>query len=374
MASPLLIIAAGGTGGHMFPAQALAEEMLVRGWRVRLSTDERGARYAGGFPAEVERSVVSAGTFQRGGLVSKLIAPFQIATGIVTAILRMRRDPPSCVAGFGGYPALPAMMAAWLLKRPRLIHEQNGVLGRVNELFAKRVDRIVCGTWPTSLPDGVDGTHAGNPIRTAVLQRAAAPYTPPGEWPLDILIIGGSQGASILSRVVPEALGQLPDALRARLTVAHQARAADHETVVAAYDRLGIQATVQPFFDDVPERMAQAQLVISRSGASSVADIAAIGRPSILVPLAIAKRNEQEANARGLVDAGGAIMLREPEFTPESLGAAVAAILENPDLAAEMAEAALSEGNPDAAERLADLVEEIATGGASNIEAPQAGL
>ncbi|MEM7667495.1 MAG: UDP-N-acetylglucosamine--N-acetylmuramyl-(pentapeptide) pyrophosphoryl-undecaprenol N-acetylglucosamine transferase [Paracoccaceae bacterium] len=360
MAAPLLIIAAGGTGGHMFPAQALAEEMLARGWRVRLSTDERGARYAGGFPPEVDRQIVSAGTFQRGGTLSKLQAPFQIAFGVLTAIWRTYRDKPACVAGFGGYPALPAMAAAWLLKRPRLIHEQNGVLGRVNELFAKRVDRIVCGTWPTTLPEGVEGYHTGNPIRASVLQRAAAPYTPPGDWPLDVLIIGGSQGASILSRVVPEGLGLLPEAIRSRLTITHQARDADHDMVVDAYDRLGIQATVKPFFEDVPERIAQAQLVISRSGASSVADIAAIGRPSILVPLTIAKRNEQEANARGLVEAGGAIMLREFEFTPESLSAAVESIFEHPGLASEMAEAALSQGNPDAAEMLADHVEDVA--------------
>ena len=359
-AKPLLVIAAGGTGGHMFPAQALAETMLARGWRVRLSTDERGARYSGGFPEAVERQVVSAGTFQRPGLMSKIKAPFQIGIGVLTAILRMRREKPACVVGFGGYPALPAMAAATVLKTPRLIHEQNGVLGRVNELFASRVDRIACGTWPTELPEGIEGVHTGNPIRTAVLERAASPYTPPGDWPLDVLIIGGSQGASILSRVVPEGLGTLPEGMRTHLTISHQARDADHDHVVEAYSRLGISATVKPFFDDVPERIAQAQLVISRSGASSVADIAAIGRPSILIPLAIAKRNEQEANARGLVDAGGAIMLKESEFTAESLAASVEAIFSDDDLAAQMAEAALSQGNPDAADRLADLVVEIA--------------
>ena len=344
----------------MFPAQALAETMLARRWRVRLSTDERGANYSGNFPEAVERQVVSAGTFQRSGLASKLKAPFQIAAGIVTATLRMRRERPACVIGFGGYPALPAMAAGTLLGVPRLIHEQNGVLGRVNELFAKRVNVIACGTWPTELPEGAEGIHTGNPIRSAVLDRAASPYTPPGEWPLQLLVIGGSQGASILSRIVPEALGALPDELRDRLNVAHQARPADHEAVVSAYNELGISAIVQPFFDDVPERMAQAQLVISRSGASSVADIAAIGRPSILIPLAIAKRNEQEANARGLVEAGAAIMLKESEFSVESLSSTVASIMEDDDLASQMAEAALSQGNPDAADRLADLVEEIA--------------
>ena len=343
----------------MFPAQALAEVMLARGWRVRLSTDERGARYAGGFPPEVDRKVVSAGTFARGG-VSKLLAPFQIATGVATAVFRMRSERPACVAGFGGYPALPAMTAAWLLKRPRLVHEQNGVLGRVNEVFAKRVDRIACGTWPTELPEGTLSVHTGNPIRSAVLDRAASPYTPPGDWPMKIVVMGGSQGARVLSDVVPAGMAALPDEVRGHLTVSHQARPEDHDRVVSAYAGAGIKADVQAFFDDVPARLAEAQFVISRSGASSVADIAAIGRPSILIPLAIAKRGEQVANARGLVEAGGAIMLTEDEFSPETLCNAMGSILTDPGLATDMAEAALSQGIPDAAERLADLVEELA--------------
>lgn len=343
----------------MFPAQALAETMLERGWDVRLSTDARGARYAGGFPAEVRREVLSAGTFARGGL-AKLKAPFQIVAGVFTAVFRVARERPACVIGFGGYPAFPAMTAAWLLGRPRLVHEQNGVLGRVNEAFASRVPVIACGTWPTRLPNGVRGVHTGNPIRGAVLERAAAEYTPPGDWPLSLLVIGGSQGASILSRVVPAALAALPDEMRERLTVSHQARPADEAAVVRAYADAGIRAEVAPFFDDVPARMAEAQLVISRSGASSVADIAAIGRPSILVPLAIAKRGEQAANARGLAEAGGAVVLEEQDFTPEALAAGVENILSDSALAAHMALAALSLGMPDAADKLADLVESIA--------------
>lgn len=346
----------------MFPAQALAETMLARGWRVRLSTDDRGARYAGGFPKAVERQVVSAGTFARGGF-AKVQAPFQIAFGVVSAILRMRRERPACVAGFGGYPALPAMAAAWWLKRPRMIHEQNGVLGRVNELFASRVDRIACGTWPTRLPEGVDALHTGNPLRSAVLDRAASPYTPPGDWPLQLVVMGGSQGARLLSDVVPAALAQVPEDVRSRLTVSHQARPEDQKRVESAYAASGIEAVVRPFFDDVADRISNAQFVISRSGASSVAELAAIGRPSILVPLAIAQRGEQEANARSLVEAGGAVMLREPEFTPESLAAVVQDVMMDPKLAADMAEAALSQGHPDATERLADLVEDVARGG-----------
>ncbi len=356
--APLLLIAAGGTGGHMFPAQALAEEMLGRGWRVRLSTDARGAAYATGFPAEVERQVVRAGTFAREGL-TKLAAPFQIAIGVTTAVARMRRDPPACVVGFGGYPALPAMTAATLLGRPRLVHEQNAVLGRVNELFAARVDRVACGSWPTALPKGARGVHIGNPVRAAIATRAGAPYGA-GDGPLNVLVIGGSQGARILSRTVPAALAALPEALRARLRVSHQARPEDREAAAATYAAAGIEADLRSFFDDVPDRLIAARLVISRAGASSVADIAAIGRPSILVPLAVAKRDEQTANARGLVEAGAAVAVPERDLTPERLSAEAAAILDDPARAAGMAASAARLGRPDAAHRLADLVEELA--------------
>ncbi|MEM7240150.1 MAG: undecaprenyldiphospho-muramoylpentapeptide beta-N-acetylglucosaminyltransferase, partial [Pseudomonadota bacterium] len=356
MTKPLIVIAAGGTGGHMFPAQALAEEMLDRGWRVRLSTDERGARYATGFPDAVERHVLSAGTFARGGL-SKLVAPFQIFAGVISAIVAMRRDRPACVAGFGGYPAFPAMMAAWLLGRPRLVHEQNGVLGKVNEVFARRVDRVACGTWPTKLPDGITGVHTGNPVRSAIAKQAGAPFDFPEDGAINVLVLGGSQGAAILSRVVPFALSALPPILRIRMKVSHQARAEDHDTVVATYRQSGIEADVSPFFSDVPERLVNAHLVISRSGASTVADIAAIGRPSILVPLAIAKRDEQTANARGLVAVGAATLLTEAEFESDRVSAEVLAILQDGKRAATMAVAAREQGKPDAARSLADLVE-----------------
>jgi UDP-N-acetylglucosamine--N-acetylmuramyl-(pentapeptide) pyrophosphoryl-undecaprenol N-acetylglucosamine transferase len=362
---PLLVIAAGGTGGHLFPAQSLAEEMLRRGCRVRLSTDDRGARYAGGFPPEVERQVVSAGTFARGGL-TKLTAPFQILAGILTAVLSMRRERPGCVAGFGGYPALPAMAAAWLLGRPRLIHESNGVLGKVNELFARRVDRVACGVWPTELPAGTAAEHTGNPVRAAVAAVAGSLYRQPDDaQAMNIVVIGGSQGARVLSQKVPLALAILPDGLRGRLRVSHQARAEDRAAVEAIYSEAGIQADIQPFFDDLPARLVDAQLVVSRSGASSVADIAAIGRPAILIPLAIARRDEQSANARGLAAAGGAVVIYERDMTPESLSSELSAILSDPERAVAMAAASLSLGRPDAARRLADLVEKLAAGRAA---------
>ncbi|MFQ6553238.1 undecaprenyldiphospho-muramoylpentapeptide beta-N-acetylglucosaminyltransferase [Aestuariibius insulae] len=360
--SRLIVIAAGGTGGHMFPAQALAEAMLAMGWRVILSTDERGARYAGGFPAAVEIREVRSATFARGGLVAKAMAPARILGGSVSALQQMRQDAPALVVGFGGYPSIPALAAATLLGIPRMIHEQNGVLGRVNKLFAKRVDAVACGTWPTELPEGVEGEPIGNPVRNAVLEREGAPYIPPGDYPMQLLVIGGSQGAKILSDVVPGAIAALPEAMRRHLKVSHQARAEDGERVAAFYDEHGIGADVQPFFDDIPARMSEAQLVISRAGASSVADLSVIGRPAILVPYAAATADHQTANARSLVEAGAAILVPESQLNAQSLSEQIALVLGHPDGAVKMAHAALASGRPDATERLVALVERIAGG------------
>ena len=354
-----LVIAAGGTGGHMFPAQALAEEMLARGWRVTLSTDARGARYAGGFDPAVSREVVRAATPARGGALGKLTAPLLIGRGILDALRAMRADPPAVVAGFGGYPAVPAMAAAKLLRIPTLIHEQNGVPGRVNRLFAPRVDRVAISVHPTVLPRAARAEHVGNPVRGAVAARAGTPL-PPMDGTLRVVVIGGSQGAAALSRVVPSALAALPEDLRGRLALSHQARGEDEAEVRAAYDAAGIAAEVRGFFDDVPERLAAAHLVISRAGASSVADIAVIGRPSILIPYPHATDDHQAANARGLVEAGAALMIREGDLDETALADDIASILRDSRRATAMADAARAVSRPDAATRLADLVETLA--------------
>ena len=359
MTQPLLIIAAGGTGGHMFPAQALAEVMLRRGWRVRLSTDARGARYTNGFPDAVDIQEISSATFARGGALAKAGVPFRIAGGVLSAAMAMLRDKPDVVVGFGGYPSIPALAAATLLRIPRMIHEQNGVLGRVNEIFAKRVDAVACGTWPTELPKGVEGVHVGNPVRAAVMDRTAAGYISPGDYPMELLIMGGSQGARILSDVVPPAIAALPMDTLKNIRVSHQARDEDAERVSAFYAEAGIEADVQPFFHDVPRRMSEAQLVISRSGASSVADITVIGRPSILIPFAAATGDHQVANAHGLVENGAAILIREHAATPETLRENIQLVLDNPGAALQMALAATKLGKPEAAETLADMVETL---------------
>jgi len=346
----------------MFPAQSLAEVMLRRGWRVKLSTDARGARYTGGFPHSVEVAQVSSATFARGGVLAKALAPFRILGGVIGAIFGMMRERPDMVVGFGGYPTIPALGAAWLLRKPRMIHEQNGILGRVNRLFAKRVDRVACGTWPTELPAGVEGVHVGNPVRASVLERAGAGYIPPGDYPMSVLVIGGSQGARILSDVIPAAIAALPDALRRNIRVAHQARDEDGQRVAQFYAEAGIDAEVEPFFRDVPRRMSEAQLVISRAGASSIADISVIGRPCILIPYAAAVGDHQSANAKGLAQAGAAIVIPERKLAVDVVSEQIASVLTNPQAATQMAQAALGQGLPDAPVHLADMVEELAGG------------
>ena len=357
----------------MFPAQALAEILLRRGWRVKLSTDARGARYTGGFPHSVEVEQVPSATFARGGLLSKLTLPFKVLGGVVSMALRLRRDRPDVVVGFGGYPSIPALGAAWLLGLPRMIHEQNGVLGRVNEIFATRVDLVACGTWPTALPEGVKSVHTGNPVRLAVRERAGAGYIAPGPYPMSAVVMGGSQGARILSDVVPPAIAALPLDMVANLRVSHQARDEDGERVATYYAEHGVHADVAPFFQDVPARISEAQIVISRSGASSVADIAVIGRPSILIPLKIATGDHQTINAQALVDAGAAIRIPETQLTIESVTEAIQAVLSNEKGAIRMAQAALSVGKPEAADHLAQLVEELAGFTQDNEEAGSEG-
>lgn len=357
---PLLIMAAGGTGGHMFPAQALSEEMLQRGWRVKLSTDARGNRYVGGYSHAVKVEVIEAATFAQGGKLAKLMVPFKILRGVLQARKAMKADPPAAVVGFGGYPSLPAMLAAGLTGAPRLLHEQNGVMGRVNSFLAKRVGRVACGTWPTELPSGVEGVDIGNPIRAQVFDKVGTKYRSPDKGPLELLVIGGSQGARILAEIVPKAVALLSDDVKSRLRVAQQARDEDAETCTKAYQEIGVKFVVSPFFKDVPDRMSRANLVISRSGASSMADITAIGRPSILIPFAAATGNHQMANAKGLYDAGGARLIVEKKLTPEILAKHMTEILTNATVAKKMAAIAASRGRPNAALGLADLVEDMA--------------
>jgi UDP-N-acetylglucosamine--N-acetylmuramyl-(pentapeptide) pyrophosphoryl-undecaprenol N-acetylglucosamine transferase len=354
--SPLVIVAAGGTGGHLFPAEALAIALSRRGVTVDLVTDERASRY-GEFPGRATHIVPSAtfagrSPFHIAGAISKL------GRGTIRALCLFGRLRPAAVVGFGGYPTIPPLFAAVLRGIPTVVHEQNGVLGRANRLLARRVQSIATGFRGLLADDrelAAKVTHTGNPIRPAVVEAAAVPY-PDAHGPLGILVFGGSQGARVMAEVVPPAIELVPMAVRARLTVTQQAREEDIARVRSAYGRLGIAAEVEPFFRDLPARIAASHVVIARSGASTVAELAAIGRPAILVPLPHALDQDQRANAGMLERAGGAIVMEQTDFTPDRVAAEIARLAAAPEKLTAMAAAARGQGVLDGADRLADLV------------------
>ncbi len=354
-----IALAAGGTGGHLFPAEALAQELKRRGHRVLLVTDARGARYAQNFPAD-ERFEISAATPSIGGPVAKAAAAVSIAGGLFTSLREFKKRKPSAAVGFGGYPSLPAIKAAALMNIPYGVHEQNGVLGRANRLLVKSAD-FTAHAFPVleKLPNGVLTFEVGNPVRDAVSALDNAAY-PSLDGDINLLIFGGSQGASIFSDAPVKAIASLPDALRKRLTVTHQAREAEMESVKAGYAAAGVRAEVAPFFSDLPARMAAAHLVISRAGASTVTELSAIGRPSILVPLGIAMDDHQTGNARALADKDAALILPEKGFKEDLLADLLAKLLNDPARLKVMADAAKGAVKSGAASRLADLVENIA--------------
>ncbi len=356
---PLAVLSAGGTGGHMFPAQALAEELLIRGWEVKLSTDLRGARFTKNFPQAVKIETVSSATFAKHGIIKKIKTIFLILFGIFATLKTFRKHRPRIIVGFGGYPTIPALAASIFMSLPRIIHEQNGILGRVNQLFAKKVHLVACGTWPTIIPENIKYEHIGNPVRKEVLVRSGSPYIPPGNHPMSILIMGGSQGAKIFSNIVPEAICTLPDELLKYIRVFQQAREEDCQRVKSYYFTKGITCEVLPFFDNIASHLSEAQLIISRSGASSVAEIGLIGRPSILIPLGSAIRDEQTLNAGHLKKLRAATVIAEHNLTVKKLNKAILKILSSPKNASKMAANAHKTVVLDAAKKLADRVEEI---------------
>ena len=358
MSAPF-VLAAGGTGGHLFPAIALAGELLGRGRQVHLVTDSRTEALAGELPGVAIHSV-RAGRIG-GGPVRTAGGLAGLAAGAVQARGLLRRLAPAAVVGFGGYASLPAMLAAVSLGLPTLIHEQNAVMGRANRLLAPRVRDIATGFPDTAgLPRGARAVHTGNPVRSAVLALAGAGYTPPGrEGPIELLILGGSQGAHIFSEIVPTALAMLPEAVRVWLRVSQQARPEDFDAVVAAYAKSGIPAEIASFFADVPERLARAHLAVCRAGASTVSELAAIGRPAVLIPYPYAADDHQTANARAFEATGACIVIPHAEFTAPTVAGHLRALIEAPERMATMAAAAHAAGRPDAAARLADLVGDL---------------
>jgi len=359
------VVAAGGTGGHLFPAQALAEALIARGWSIVLASDERVAGLASDFPAE-RRIGLSAGTYKPGDPIGMARAGFAVFRGAMQARRAFREIGPNVVVGFGGYPSAPALIAAILDRRPTVIHEQNAVMGRANRRLAPHVTTVACA-FPTltKAPAQVAGRAVvvGNPVRPPIRALAKHPYTPPEpDGPARVLVTGGSQGARLLSELVPEAVAALPESLKRRLVIQQQTRPESMDTARRTYRNAMIDAEVAPFFRDIASRLRDAHLVIGRSGAGSVCELAVAGKPSILVPLAIAIDDDQGQNARLLADAGAAEVAREHQLTVESLSGAMAKLLNNPKRLARMSAAARSVAIPDAAERLADVVEETAHG------------
>jgi len=354
-----VLLAAGGTGGHLFPAEALAHALARRGVTVDLATDARAGRYGEKFPAR-QMHVIASATVRGRDPISLARTAAMLGVGTVQALRLLARIRPSVVVGFGGYPTVPPVLAAALRRTPTLIHEQNAVMGRANRFLAARV-RALALSFPGVLDHeprlAAKATLTGNPVRPAVIAAAQIAYAAPAtNAPLRLVVSGGSQGARIMADVVPPAVERLAPELRARIAIVQQAREEDLARVTDAYARANVAAEVAPFFTDLPARIAASHLVIARAGASTVAELATIGRPAILVPLPHALDQDQSANAGVLERAGGAIRLPQYDFTPDRLAAEIAALATSPQRLATMVAAARAQGVGDAAERLADLV------------------
>jgi UDP-N-acetylglucosamine--N-acetylmuramyl-(pentapeptide) pyrophosphoryl-undecaprenol N-acetylglucosamine transferase len=357
-----VIVAAGGTGGHMFPAAAFATEMRKRDWRVVLVTDARGRVYAKDFPADLIEDIPAA-TIQGINPIKAAVGAWRIYAGQRAAKTRQAQLKPAVVAGFGGYPSFPSLMAARGTV-PILIHEQNAVLGRVNRIFAPHAAGIASGFQRLDrLPEGAAERHhvVGNPVRAEIIAMGAEPFPPCGAGgDINVLVIGGSQGARMFGTVLPPAIAHLPAGLRERVVVTQQVRAEQLDEVRAYYAAAGIRADLAPFFSDMPRRLVGCHMMIARAGASTVSEIAAVGRPSLLIPLAIAADDHQTANAEALTAVGAADVVPEDKAEPDRITAILAERLADPHALEVRAHAARSVSKPNAASALADLAERVA--------------
>jgi UDP-N-acetylglucosamine--N-acetylmuramyl-(pentapeptide) pyrophosphoryl-undecaprenol N-acetylglucosamine transferase len=356
-----IVLSTGGSGGHLFPAQALAGELAKRGKTIVIMTDARGTTYQTSFPgAAIE--IVPAATFADRSILGRLMTPLQILAGVFVSLAKLNRIRPAAVVGFGGYPSVPVMIAACLSRLPTAILTPDAVLGRANRLVADYV-RVIAASLPLVrfMPkDTAKIVYTGNPIRPEVIALAGTPYdTPRPDGPLKLLVFGGSQGARALSELVPAAIALLPDAMRRRLDVVQQCRPEDLEQVRGVYQAAQVKAELAPFFKDLPARMAAAHLIVSRSGAGTISELAAIGRPAIMIPLPFALDDNQTPNADALVAVGGGWRVSQRGLTAEGLAEMLATAFNAPDDLARRAAAAHTLAKPDAAARLADVVESI---------------
>jgi UDP-N-acetylglucosamine--N-acetylmuramyl-(pentapeptide) pyrophosphoryl-undecaprenol N-acetylglucosamine transferase len=354
--SSTILLAAGGTGGHLFPAESLARELQKRGCSVALVSDDRVADFASTFPSKTIHQVTS-GTVTGAGIAAKVGGALALARGVWQCRALLKRINPSVVVGFGGYPTVPPLLAATMLKIPTVLHEQNAVMGRANRFLSARVNRIATGF---DLKDGRT-VQVGNPVREAVLEAARLdmPLSLPG-GPLRLVVFGGSQGARIMGETVPHAVARLAPELRRRLHITQQVREEDLPRVQSEYAALGVKADCAAFFRDLPIRMAQSHLIIARSGASTVAELAVIGRPSILVPLPGSLDQDQAANAAMLANQGAAEIMLQPAFMPDALANRLSRLMDAPEILMETARKAKALGIADAASRLADVVLKVA--------------
>ncbi len=355
--TPRIVLAAGGTGGHIFPAEALARELLGRGLKVDLLTDSRGARFSSDIPVPVHRTPASS---LGKGLIGKLRSIIEMGLGVFRAGQILRKIRPAAVVGFGGYPSVPAIYAASRLGIPIILHEQNAVLGRANRVMMSK-SAIVATSFPyvagLTPPPNVRLVQTGNPVRPAFAALRGTPYVTFSEdGPMRVLVLGGSLGAKVFSLVVPKALALMPQQLRQRIIISQQCRTDDLADARAAFAGAGIDAELSTFFHDVPERMALAHLVIGRAGGSTLAELTAIGRPAILVPFPHGHAGEQTANAEALTEAGGGWLIPEKAFTPEALAVRLESLLGMPETLSRAATASRAWGTISAADNLANCV------------------
>ncbi|PPD46231.1 MAG: undecaprenyldiphospho-muramoylpentapeptide beta-N-acetylglucosaminyltransferase [Methylocystis sp.] len=361
MSDQPIVLAAGGTGGHLFPAEALAHVLTARGVPVELVTDERAIAFGDSFPARAMHIVASA-TPRGGSFIARAQAVASLAYGTAQAAKVLRHLKPRAVIGFGGYPTVPPLLGAAFLGLPTVIHDANAIMGKANRFLAPRVDKIAAGfpnlNVPAPLQNNVFVT--GNPVRPNVLEAATMAYPGFEDGAFRLLVTGGSQGARVMADIVPEAIAALPAELRSRLRLVQQTREEDIPRVEAIYKSAGVAVEIAPFFKNLPQRIAQAHFVISRSGASTVSELAVIGRPSLLVPLPQSLDGDQAANAAVLKDAGAADVVPQKAFTPAFLTARLVELIGAPHELAGRAEAAKRVGAPDAAGRLADLILSVA--------------
>lgn len=366
MTNGTIMLAAGGTGGHLFPAQALGEELIRRGYEVDLVTDTRGGVFGAEFPAR-QVFKVPAATFRGKSPIEATRTVATLGNGFQVAYKLIGEAGPKAIVGFGGYPTLAPVLAALGRGVPTVIHEQNAVMGQANRFLAPMVKAIACSFERTKYLEGklVNKAHlTGTPLRQSVISLSNVPYRPPGtQGQINLLVFGGSQGAQYFSDAMPQALQMLPEQIRDRLFVMQQCREEDIDRVFDSYEAAGIAAELATFFEDLPQRVSNAHLVLSRSGATTVAELCALGRPSILVPLPHAKDNDQLENASRLEAAGGAWCFQQAALTPDRLAGAVRRLLDDQSTLVRAAANAHSLGNVTAVQLLTDLLVELAERG-----------